>query len=140
VKPLNQTGFEVEMPLNAVIHARVFDAKLRVTDPLGIAVSGARISATLVNGTTIVGGTSSDGMFIIPMIPVGTFTATISNLGITTEINANATTQSIIQAQVPLSYPTIEIVVAEIAIVAILAILSRRKRIFHKSTKQLGLV
>ena len=128
VKPSNQTIFEVDKPLNMVIDARVFDAKIRVTDPLGIAVLG-QVSATLVNGTTITGSTDGDGRFVIPMIPVGTFTATISNLGITTKISAEAMVPNIIQTQAPLSYPILGIFLAVLFTVAIAAtILSRRKR------------
>jgi len=119
VKPQDQVVYRVDRPLNETIRSRIFDGKLKVIDMLGISTPGAQIIVTLANGTQITGIADADGYFIIPMIPLGRFNATISNLGTSTQIDGDASKQSVTEAKVVLSYPTI-IAIAIIAVVACL--------------------
>jgi hypothetical protein len=119
VKPQDQVVYRVDRPLNETIRSRIFDGELKVTDMLGLPTPGAQVIVTLANGTQIRGTTDADGHFIVPMIPLGRYNATISNLGTSTQIDGDASKQSVAEAKVILSYPTI-IAIAIIAVVAVI--------------------
>jgi hypothetical protein len=125
VKPTNQRLYVVNAPLDEAILDRVFDAKLAVTDYLGIPVSGARVTFTLTNGTTIQSTTGSDGILRLGLIPIGTFHATISYLGTTTEVNSDASIQPAITVKVFASYPTFSLIGGGITIAAVGSVLAR---------------
>ena len=103
-------------PLNVTLDTAVYTASLKVVDLLGLPVSGAQVSMTLVNGTVVTGTTKSDGTFTAAMIPIGTFTAKVSSLGSSTQIFGNAASgQSVPEGKLPLSLSSL------VAIVLVLA-------------------
>lgn len=120
VKPANRTASTVGAPLNDVVRARVYDAKLRVTDYLGIPISGAQVTFVLVNGTTVKATTSGDGSISLRMIPLGTFQASIAYLGMTTNVAGDASTQPVVTGRVFASYPMLGLI-GGVIIVALLA-------------------
>jgi hypothetical protein len=129
VKPSNQTVYRVEMPSNETIRSRIYDAKLSVTDLLGVPVSGASAQIVLANGTQIVRSTDSGGVISVPLIPRGTFTATVSNLGTTAQVSGDASMHPITDAKVFASYPDVGAiggVIAAVVIVVVLKFVIRR--------------
>lgn len=104
VRPTNLT-VTVSAPLNETVRSRIFDAKLRVTDYLGVSISGADTLIHLANGTRLSRSTGGDGTITIPMIPFGTFDATISYLGTSTQVSGDASIQRVTDAKVFVSYP-----------------------------------
>jgi hypothetical protein len=135
VKPINQTIYTANEPRNEIILARVFDAKLKALDYFGLPIAGAQVTVTLENGTSIQAITGSDGTVNIPMIPLGTFNATITNLGTTTTIVGDASTQAVSTAKVFGSYPTYILIVGLGGIAVLMAlILVRRSHRHRKET------
>lgn len=133
VKPQDLTRLTLNGPTSMVFRTRVYDATIRVTDGFGIPVSGASASIALANGTTISRITGSNGTITTSMIPLGTYQATITNLGASTQLAADASVQREVTAQVPLSYPVIStfaaiIVVPIVAIAFLLKTRGGRKR------------
>lgn len=86
-------------------------AQLRVTDYLGIPISGAWVAFTLDNGTSIQAATSSNGTISLGMISIGTFHATISYLGTTTTVVGDVSTQTLTTVRIFPSLPTFLIIV-----------------------------
>ncbi|MDG7005373.1 MAG: carboxypeptidase regulatory-like domain-containing protein, partial [Nitrososphaerota archaeon] len=121
VKPSVSITYNVASPLSPKIHARVYDATLKVTDYLGIPISGAKTDVNLANGTQVSATTGSDGTVLIPEIPLGTFSASVSYLGVSTHLQGDASTQSVTVLQSPVSYPTMGIIaVAMIVVVGVI--------------------
>ena len=79
-------------------------------------VSGAKAEITLANGTRLSRITGADSAITILEIPLDTFGATFTNLGASTQINGDASSQKIIGAKVEISYPTIVVLVALITL------------------------
>jgi hypothetical protein len=128
VKPSQFTSYVVNQPLNEDLSCRVFNAKLSVVDYLGIPISGAQVAVTLANQTTIQVVSASDGIAILPLIPLGTFNAEISYLGTTTTVAGDASTQTVIAARVLASVPTFGLIAGVATAIAVTAILLVRKR------------
>lgn len=134
VTPNNITTYTATSPANHALDDNVFPASLEVRDYLGTSISGATMTLTLANGTTIQRTTSSNGSVELGLIPLGTFHGSMAYLGTTTKINGNAALSSVTKVRVPLSYQTLELlgVVVVVAIVVIvgsaLAVRSRQKR------------
>ncbi len=120
VKPTGQTVYTVDAPANQTVLARVYSGSIKVTDYLGLPISGAKVSVTLANGT-IITTTSSKGTVALPEIPLGNYAASISYLGATTTIDGNAALAGAANAKLPLSYPTFVLAVLAVAIVIIIA-------------------
>lgn len=131
VTPAGQSVYTVIAPVNQTILARVYSASITVTDYLGLPVSGAKVSVTLVNGTTITTTTSSKGIAALQEIPVGNYTASISYLGVTTTIHGDAAVTSSAHAKVLSSYPTfvLAVVAVAVAIIIIAVVISPGRRL-----------
>jgi hypothetical protein len=121
VKPASQTFYTVNAPANETVEARVYSGSIAVTDYLGLPISGARVSVTLVNGTIITTTTSNKGTVALPEIPIGNYTASISYLGTTTTIGGNAALAGTAHAKILASYPTFVLAVLAVAFVIIIA-------------------
>jgi hypothetical protein len=126
VKPA-AAQYSVSGSATTTIKALVYDATVKASDALGFPVSGATVKMTLANGTVITGSTGGDGTFVAPAIPLGTFTATVSGIGSSSQVTGDASKQSIAQASVLLSTTSIGIVVGAIAVVAVLAVFMLRR-------------
>jgi hypothetical protein len=71
---------------------------------------------TLANGTVITGTTKGDGTFTTGLIPIGTFTARVSNLGIATQISGNAAAgKSVAEGKLALSLVLLIVIIAAVA-------------------------
>jgi len=118
-------------PLNVTLETQVYQASLKVVDLFGLPVSGAQVSMTLANGTTLTGVTKGDGTFSAGMVPVGTYTAKVTSLGTSVRIAGNAASgQGVAVGKVALSLVSLLVVVAAAAAVgsAGVFLLRRRKR------------
>jgi hypothetical protein len=120
VKPLASTSYQVSAPENVTIRSRVYPASLKVVDLLGLSVQGATVAAKFANGTTVMRTTNSSGVVGFGLIPIGSYGATISNLGVSTSTSADASIRSEATATVDVSVPVVGIIII-ILIVAALA-------------------
>jgi hypothetical protein len=103
---------------------------LDVTDPFGQPVSGASVSLLLANGTRIERNTGSDGKVSIPLIPAGTFNGTITNLGVSSQVHGDASTQAVSEGKVAMSILLLGIV-GGIVVIAVAGVFLgvRRRRV-----------
>ena len=111
VKPSQSAIYKVEMPSTLTVNTRIFDAEIRVLDALGIPISGASVSVVFANGTTILSQTGSDGKLVLRMIPLGTFKATVSNLGVAQQAAVDASLQNRLEVRLPMSYPILTLII-----------------------------
>lgn len=127
VKPLNPSSYRVDAPEDLAIGARIYPASMKVTDLFGLPVQGADVAAKLVNGTTVARTTNSSGLANFGLIPIGTYQATVSYLGLSASASADASVRSQAAATVYVSLPIVS-VVAIVAALAVGALLLRRRR------------
>ncbi|MGH9920581.1 MAG: carboxypeptidase-like regulatory domain-containing protein, partial [Nitrososphaerales archaeon] len=127
VKPLNLSPYQVSAPANVTIDARVYSASMKVSDLFGLAVQGARVAATLVNGTTVTRTTNSSGLVSFGLIPIGPYKASISYLGLATSTSADASIRSEASSTVVASVPFIGLIFA-VAVALGIAFVIRRGR------------
>lgn len=120
VKPNASEQFSVSGPSNISLKALVYDAKLRVTDFLGLPVSGATVKMTLANGSLISGTTGGDGTFTASDIPLGTFTASVSGLASYARVTGDASKQSV--SGVSVLFSTVSLGLLIVLVVAALAV------------------
>ncbi len=129
VGPTPAPSFNVASPLNVTLNTRVYPASLKVVDLLGLPVSGAQVSMTLANGTTVTGTTNGDGTFAAGMVPLGAFTAKVSNLGTGAQIVGDASSdQQTAQGKVPLSLVSLIGVVSLVSVAGAGGFLFRRRK------------
>ena len=128
VKPLNAPPYQAGAPENITVKARIYSASMRVTDPLGLAVQGAEVSARLANGTTVTRTTNSNGVAALGLIPIGTYQASVWNLGVPVSATADASVQGEAKATVPLSPPVLGALVVVAAILGGSLLLRRSRR------------
>jgi hypothetical protein len=128
VSPLAATAYSVTGPTNVVVQCRVFDVTIRTVDALGLPVAGATANIVLANGTQISAHSDADGSITLPLVPLGRFDATISNLGASARISGDASAGSIAQARVPLSFDTIGLIIGVVAAIAGGSIFFLRRR------------
>ncbi len=126
VKPTNPLTYQAIGPTVLAIDARVYDATIKVRDYLGIPVSGAHAEIKLANGSVLASTSGSDGTIAFGLIPLGTYRGSVSNLGVPTQIEGDASIQSVSVATVPLSSPSLLIFVGVFAF--LLIAVSRRIR------------
>lgn len=83
VAPPQAPAFAVgASPRNLTLQTLVYPATVKAVDLLGMPVAGAQVSMTLANGTTVAGTTDSRGVFDAGLVPLGTYTARVSSLGL----------------------------------------------------------
>ena len=128
VAPKNQTALTVGGPTTEVIGAAAYAAKLDVTDELGIPVSGAAVSATFYNGTTVHLATSGSGQLDLGLVPVGSYQGQITYLGFSTSFSADASRETPTTARVAMSYPMLLVITLIAAAVAAAALMAVRRR------------
>jgi hypothetical protein len=127
VKPLASTSHQVNAPENVTIMSSVYPASLKVVDLLGLGVQGAEVAAKFANGTTVTRTTNSSGVVGFGLIPIGTYGATISNMGVLTSMSADASIRSEATATVDVSVPVIGIIILIVAALGVSAFLVRRR-------------
>ena len=128
VTPQNSTSYRAGGPANETVRAEVFEAKLAVTDELGIPVSGATVSATLQNGTTVQRTTPANGTVDLGLVPIGTFSGSVSYLGLSTGFAGDASQRITSSVKVDLSYPTLALTVAVLAVAGLAVVIASRRR------------
>ncbi len=130
VRPAIPQIYGVSSPTNVTTRTRVFELSLDVTDPFGQPVSGASVSLLLANGTRIERNTGSDGKVSIPLIPAGTFNGTITNLGVSSQVHGDASTQAASEGKVAMSILLLGIV-GGIVVIAVAGVFLgvRRRRV-----------
>src|SRR5579884_1568730 len=101
------SGFAQTQSINGSIRGRV-------TDPAGAGVPGAQITATNEStGFTRVIESGDDGYFVLPNLPLGTYTLTIQKAGFETERHTNivltAGEEGVIEAQLKVGAVATEI-------------------------------
>lgn len=118
VGPVPPPSYQVKSaPLAVTLDANVYPASLKVDDLLGLPVSGAGVTMTLANGTTITGSTNQEGVYSAGMIPGSTFTAKVTGLAGTTQVAGNVGSgRSVTEVKVPLSLISLFIIVAAAAV------------------------
>jgi len=129
VKPLSEV-VSVGAPQNITIAARVYDATLKVSDYLGIPISGASARIQLANGTSITRTTGTGGTISMASLPLGRFNATVSYLGASQAMSADVAVQhGQAEARLPVSLPDFGAIAVGAALVALVAYtLVRRRR------------
>jgi len=130
VAPTHPVNYVVSSPLTVAIDARVYEATIAVKDTLGLPIGGAECAVTLANGTMIRASTSGDGTLALGEIPIGTFQGTVSSLGQTSTLSGDAAAQGTVVVNLALSWGTIFVFVALLAIVifAVVFVLRRYRR------------
>lgn len=128
VKPAAAAQYSVTAPATITLNDSVYDATVKVSDLLGLAVSGAQVEMTLVNGTVVSGTTGGDGTFTASKIPLGTFTASVSSFGSSAQVTGDASKQSVTPASVLFGTTSLGIVVAVIVVAALAAVFMLRRR------------
>jgi hypothetical protein len=139
VGPIPPPSFAVTAaPLNVTLDTRVYAASLRVLDLLGLPVSGAQVSMTLVNGTTLTGTTGGDGSFAVSMVPLGAFTAKVTNMGVSTQVVGDASSSlPVAQGRILLSLVSLSVIISVVAGAGVTGVfLLRRKRRLKKAEKK----
>ena len=123
-------------PLNLTLDTEVYQASLKVVDLFGLPVSGAQVSMTLANGTTLTGVTNGKGVFSAGAIPVGTYTAKVTSLGTSLRISGDAASgQTVAVGKVALSLVSLFVIVAAAAGAASAGVLLVRQRKRGKGPK-----
>jgi len=114
VGPSPSPSYQVKAaPLDVTLDLQAYPSSLKVVDLFGLPVSGAQVSMTLANGTTVTGTTNKEGTFSAGIIPVGTYTAKVTSLGTSVQIRGDAASgQSLAVGRVALSLITLFVVVA----------------------------
>ena len=121
VSPLAQTPHMITNYQRVTIDARVYNAKVKVTDLLGSPVGGAQFTMKLVNGTSVTGHADANGVFEVPDIPLGNYTATVTSFGLASHITGDASTSPVAQVRVALSSLVALVVVVATAAIGGLA-------------------
>jgi len=138
VKPASQSVYTVNAPANLTLADSVFTARVVITDYLGFPLSGAQLSITLANGTTIHRSTPSNGTVSLGLIPLGTFHGSLSYLGTTTPISGDASSQAQTPVKVFASYPTFGLIALVVVVVLAAALLAVRRRRAPNSQRGAG--
>lgn len=127
VAPANQAVYSVNGPLNEKVLDRVYSGDLSAIDYLGIPISGAKVSITLANGTTVTRMTGNDGSIDLGEIPLGSYLAKVSYLGSISQVNGDASAASNAKAKLLSSYPTFAVIGISIALVIAAVLVAMRR-------------
>jgi len=129
VKPNQNSSYVVNSPLSQTVPCRIYDMKLTAKDYLNIPISGASVTVTFANQTTTHLTTASDGSVEIPMVPLGTYQATISYFGTSVSLSGDASAQPQLTGKIFTSLPSIGVIVtAAVSCVAVAFLLFRKLR------------
>jgi hypothetical protein len=100
VTPANPPTTIVNTPSSMTILCQIFSAALRIQTTSGTPVSGAQVSVILANQTLLQFTTGTDGTVSLPLIPRGTFNASVTYQGQTTTANGDATSNPLVTVTV----------------------------------------
>ena len=125
---LDKTSLVVDNPQTFHVKTKIYDARIRVGDPLNLPLAGATITATLANGTTITTQTNDEGVAILKMIPLGRYNATLTYLGQTLKISGDISLEPVIKSTITFSPSIISIIALVIVLSAVLFLSLKAKR------------
>jgi hypothetical protein len=133
MQPVGSPGTVVTKPQTLFVRADVYQASLKVTDLLGLPVSGVEVSFTFVNQTSTTIATGGDGVVSLGILPAGTYRASASGLAGSTNVSVDPASSPTAVVNVIFSYAVIGIilVIALLISVAIAVIFIRRSRRSH---------
>jgi hypothetical protein len=133
--------YVVNGPTTVTSATRVYSATVKVVDLFGLPISGAIAQITFENGTVSQTQSGSDGVIRLGLLPRGGFHATVSNLGVSSVLDGDASVQDQFQVQLPLSLPLIAVVVVVVVLVIagiVLLLRARRRREFFRSVEKIA--
>ncbi|MDV3244728.1 MAG: hypothetical protein LYZ66_06110 [Nitrososphaerales archaeon] len=128
VRPTATQQYSATAPAVIAVKGSVYDATLKVTDFLGLAVSGAEVKMTLANGTVLSGSTDGDGNFVARSIPLGRFSASVSSYGSSSQVTGDASKQTVTSASVLFGTTSVGAVVGLVFAAAVAAMFTLRRR------------
>ena len=111
-------AYLIDRPTRVNATTRVYSATIKIVDPLGLPVSGANAQITLANETVVQTQSGPDGTISLDLIPQGTFRAVVSDLGVSSTLDGDASTQASFQVGVAMSLNVILLAVVIVVIVA----------------------
>ncbi|MCJ7424334.1 hypothetical protein MUP01_08725 [Candidatus Bathyarchaeota archaeon] len=112
----------------------IYNVTMKVKDVFGFAVSGANVTILLPNATNLNALTDSNGTAFFQGFPYGTYTATVTSMGQTSQIQFNAQDAGGRSPQVTLTLSivviavTVGIVTAAVIGLTVAVVLHRRKQ------------
>lgn len=128
VKPASPSQYLVTGPSKIAARTDVYDGAVKVTDFLGLPVSGASVMMTLANGSVISGTTGGDGTLVAPSIPLGTFTAKVSMLGSSVQVAGDASKQYVTPVSVLFGTESLGLVIGvAVTILGMAAVMLKRR-------------
>jgi len=113
---------------NFTINCLVYDLKVKVTDLYGLPVSGAIVTVTLPNGTTVTAQTNNEGIAIFIQVPRGSFTGTVSHLGQTDSVSGDVAQASTTPAPAKVNFSPVVILSILIPVVGVIIFVYWRRR------------
>ena len=138
--PAGSAQVLVTGPETLKVQTSLYEASLKVTDILGLPVSGAQVAVPLEGGTTATAVTAGDGVASLGLVPAGTYHARVDNMGITTTVLMNPALEAQTTASVPLSYALLGMILLVVAAPAVAYYLGLRRgrRFRDASPRSLG--
>lgn len=137
VKPIETTVLKIDGPKSFTIDCRVYDLKVNVVDPLGVAVSGITASTVLPNGDTLT--VHGDGTVLFSKLPVGKYNVRVSCLLYNKSVNVELTEDKEIIVVVPLSATIIAILLVTLGLGGVSYIVYSRTKCVRARRKFLDL-
>ena len=130
VQAVGSPGAVVTRPQTLPVRAQVYEASLKVTDLLGLPVSGVEVSFTFANQTSTTIVTGGDGGVTLGLLPAGTYRASASGLAGSTSVSVDPSTEPTAVVNEIFSYAVIIliIVIAVVICVVIAVIYIHRSR------------
>jgi len=116
---------------NPTVDCLIYDFAVRVTDLFSLPVSGASMSTTLPNGTTVDALTGMDGLVVFTRIPQGSFTAQVFYMGQTATVigDVAATASFPATARVNFSLPIILFMLVPTILACLLVLIVGKRRV-----------
>jgi hypothetical protein len=117
----------VNSPAELTIRCAIYDVSITVRDILGFKIAGARVKMTLPNGDAYEQDTGEAGNVFFTSVPRGRFYVSVTNMGFTTSLNGDASTDNDLTVIIPVSYATIIVIILIIGVLGSIAYLMIRR-------------
>ena len=123
----NDSIFKVVQPASLSFPLQVYQESIRATDVYGLPLQGASVNVTALDGAHLQVATDSQGVAIF-RVPLGLFSATVSYLGVSSQVVAGTQGAHSYTATFVLSYPLLGTFAAVSAVAAGILYLTMRKK------------